>query len=133
MDENEDNIEFIIQLGYTHLWGKDTLYHRYNIVSNFYESICNILLLSLLFFSLAAIEPVIEKICDKQVDVGYRTYWTDALNESLISLVFLALILSFYILCLIQFTKFEKRRAYQFVIEVINSGTEESNRIGPAS
>jgi hypothetical protein len=133
IDQNNTNIDVIIQVGYADLWRKESLYQRYNIVSNFYESLCNLFLLAFIFYSLASVDPVIKELCDENLTFGYSTHWTDALSDSLFFLVFLLFFLLLYIASLIQFTKFEERRAYQFVIDIVNSDMTESNQLGPAS
>lgn len=114
--DNSD-IETILDIGYSELWGKNTLYQRYTIVSGFYEGLSNSFLVMTTFYLLTG------AVAYFSIFSGYfyRTAWTSFVTDSGIGAgIFVVGMVAVYLLVVIQFRKFEQRRATQFVIEIAN-------------
>jgi hypothetical protein len=109
--------ETILDIGYSELWGENTLYQRYTIVSGFYEGLSNSFILIIIFYLSTGFVAYFSIFSG----YFYSTIWTSFVAESANGAgIFIVGLVVVYILIVIQFRKFEKRRATQFVIEIAN-------------
>lgn len=102
----------IITPGYNRIWGENTLYRRYTIISNFYEALTKILLVIITIH--------LSVSCLFFTDVIYRTILISEMTDDfqLIFVIITFLIFSFWVLFAKQHKKFEKKRAIAFMIEI---------------
>lgn len=114
---DSSDTDTILDIGYSELWGENTLYQRYTIVSGFYEGLSNSFLLITISYILTGF------VAYFSIFPGYfySTTWSSFIAESAIGAgIFIVGLVAVYILTVIQFRKFEQRRATQFVIEIAN-------------
>jgi len=111
---DSSDTETILDIGYSELWGENTLYQRYTIVSGFYEGLSNSFLLMIVFYLLTGLVAYFSILSG----YFYSTTWSSFIAESAIGAgMFIIGLVAAYILIVIQFRKFEQRRATQFVIK----------------
>ena len=114
---DSSDTETILDIGYSELWGENTLYQKYTIVSGFYEGLSNsffLIIISYLATGYVAYLSIFP-------GYFYMTMWTSFVAESETTAgIFVVSLVVVYILIVVQFRKFEKRRATQFVIEIAN-------------
>jgi len=116
--------ESVIPVGYSELYDKATLYQRYTIISNFYESISKIFLLTALGFSLSIAGIAIPDFS------LWSTIWTNFVEES--SVLSASVIAAFVIIGLVselQHRDLDQKRATAFVSDIVK--IREDNQQNP--
>jgi len=116
--------ESVIPVGYSELYDKATLYQRYTIISNFYESISKIFLLTALGFRLSIAGIAIPDFS------LWTTTWTNFVEES--SVLSASVIAAFVIIGLVselQHRDLDQKRATAFVSDIVK--IREDNQQNP--
>jgi hypothetical protein len=111
-------------VGNSELHGKATLYQRYTIISEFYESISKIFFLAALGFS-ASIAGTLLPTID-----FWSTVWTEVVGESIwLSIGVIGASIFIWFISDLQFRDFDQRRATAFVTDIVK--VHEDNQQGP--
>ncbi|WP_135365625.1 hypothetical protein [Halosimplex halophilum] len=116
--------------GFTTLYGTNTLYKRYTIVSEFYKGLMNS------FFIFFFCYAIVFGATEIESGIGYPTLWTNfvsGISSPYPAVVVLLALLAGFLLTYNQHVKFEERRAISFVIDLesqVHSSEEAEARGG---